>query len=57
MANYLNALVEKISTDAISHIPDPGPFEARVVSHLDPHYMGTIPVSYTQLTLPTINSV
>ena len=43
MANYLNALVEKISTDAISHIPDPGPFEARVVSHLDPHYRGPIP--------------
>ena len=50
MANYLNALVEKISTDAISHIPDPGPFEARVVSHLDPHYMGTIHVELLKKT-------
>jgi len=46
---WLNTLVEKISAD-FPDPPNPGPFEARVISHLDPHFMGTIQVELLKKT-------
>ena len=45
----LNLLIDKISKDR-PVAPNPGPYEARVVSHLDPHFMGTLTVELLKQT-------
>ena len=49
MANYLNTLVEKIAHD-MPQPPNPGPYEAKVISHLDPHFMGGLQVELLKKT-------
>ena len=49
MPSPLNTLLDKISKD-VAQRPDPGPYEAVVVSHADPHFMGALEVEIQKKT-------